>query len=85
MELAPCGLDCDVCGSRGDNCDGCHSESDHLWSQDCAIRVCCKFKKGHSNCAECGSFACKLILDFENDAYAHHTAAVQKLRCLYSE
>lgn len=85
MELAPCGLDCDACGLRGEECDGCHADSDHLWSPDCGIRLCCKFKKGYSNCSECGDFACQLILDFENDPHVHHTAAVQKLRCLHSE
>ena len=85
MELAPCGLDCNACGLKGGNCDRCHADSDHLWSPDCEIRMCCKFKMNHSNCSECDSFPCQLILDFENDEHIHHTDAVQKLRNLHSE
>jgi hypothetical protein len=46
----------------------------------CKIRVCCKFEKGLSNCSLCSDFPCQTILDFEGDKWAHHTAAVKKLR-----
>jgi len=82
MELAPCGLDCDVCPQKPEHCDGCHAEGDHLWHADCKLRVCCKFEKGLSNCALCDGFPCLTLTDFENDRWAHHTAAVQRLRAL---
>lgn len=82
MELAPCGIDCDACPQKPGLCDGCHAESDHLYCSDCKIRVCCKFDKRLSNCAECYCFPCKIVLDFEGDKYDHHTAAVRRLRDL---
>jgi hypothetical protein len=82
MELAPCGLDCGACPQKPAHCDGCHAEGDHRWHADCKIRVCCKFEKGLANCAECGSFPCQSIVDFEDDRWAHHTAAVQRLRAM---
>ena len=80
MKLAPCGIDCGRCPERPKNCDGCHAESDHLWSADCRIRVCCKFERGLSNCSACTDFPCQVILDFESDKWDHHTEAVGRLR-----
>lgn len=81
MDIAPCGLECDACDQKPEQCDGCHAESDHLWHADCPIRACCK-DKGHSNCSECATFPCKVILGFEADEWPHHTAAVKHLRGL---
>ena len=82
MELAPCGMDCAACPQKPENCDGCHAESDHLWSGDCRIRVCCKFEKHLSNCSLCADFPCPTILEFESDKWDHHKVAVQTLRGL---
>ena len=80
MMLAPCGLDCDTCPQRPNDCDGCHAEGVHLWDAECGIRVCCNRKRGLSDCSLCDAFPCQLIVDFENDKYAHHTEAVRTLR-----
>jgi len=82
MELAPCGLDCDACERKPDQCDGCRADSDHLWRADCAIRTCCRFDRKLGNCSQCADFPCRKILDFEADKWAHHTAAVQRLRAM---
>ena len=82
MELAPCGLDCDTCPQRPDNCDGCHAESGHVLNADCRIRPCCKFERHLSNCSLCPDFPCQTILDFESDTWEHHAAAVKALRHL---
>lgn len=80
MEPAPCGLNCDACQQKPAHCDGCHAEGDHLWHADCRIRVCCKFEKKLANCSCCEQFPCQKILEFEGDKWAHHTAAVKRLR-----
>lgn len=85
MDLAPCGLDCDACDSRGDDCGGCNGETNELWSADCQIRACAKTEKGLSNCSECGEFACARLLEFEADEWDHHTAAVKRLRAMNSK
>ena len=78
--LAPCGLDCDACSQKPKDCDGCHAEGDHLWHADCAIRVCCKFEKRLANCSLCDEFPCERVAAFGNDKWAHHRAAVERLR-----
>ncbi len=83
MKLAPCGIDCDACQLKPEQCDGCHAESNHLWCSDCNIRVCCIFKHKLDNCSQCNDFPCKNTTDFENDHYVHHTHAVTKLREMY--
>lgn len=80
MKLAPCGLDCDVCKLKPKDCDGCHAETAHLWHSDCGIRVCCKFEKKLDNCSLCATFPCEKITAFGSDKWAHHRAAVKKLR-----
>lgn len=80
MPIAPCGLDCDACPQKPEQCDGCLSDSDHVWCADCAIRVCCRFEKKLPDCSFCDAFPCRTILNFENDKYDHHTATVQHLR-----
>jgi hypothetical protein len=80
MNLAPCGLDCDACSLSPEQCDGCHAQSDHLWSPDCAIRVCCISERGLSSCSLCDGFPCAHIEAFDADQWAHHSAAVQRLR-----
>ena len=85
MELAPCGLDCDSCQLKPEQCDGCHADSDHLWHADCGIRVCCKFEKKLTNCSLCETFPCQTVLDFEKDKWDHHTAGVKRLRELRAQ
>ena len=80
MDIAPCGLDCNGCPQKPANCDGCHSQSDHLWNADCEIRVCCISERQIANCSFCPDFPCQRILDFEADRWEHHTAAVGRLR-----
>jgi len=80
MKLAPCGLDCDACNMKPKDCDGCHADSDHVWDSDCKMRVCCRFQRKLDNCSLCADFPCQSILDFEADKWAHHTAAVKRLR-----
>lgn len=82
MRLAPCGLDCDACAQKPEHCDGCQAEGGRLWCADCAIRTCCKIERGLNNCSECGSFPCRIVLDFEADGWAHHAAAIANLRRL---
>ena len=63
-------------------CKGCHGDDELVWSEDCKIRECCKKDRKLENCSLCGQFPCDLILEFENDAYAHHKAAVARLRSM---
>ena len=85
MELAPCGLGCDACPQKPEHCDGCHADSDHLWSPKCRIRLCCKLERRLTNCSLCMDFPCQTILDFESDKWDHHTAAVTRLRGMRRE
>jgi hypothetical protein len=82
MKLAACGLDCDKCSLKPGKCDGCHANTNRIWSPDCKILHCCVFNKKLANCSECQDFPCPYVIEFESDQYAHHTAAIATLRKL---
>ncbi len=82
MQMAPCGIDCNNCDLQPEQCDGCHTRSDHQWCGDCAMRVCCIFERGLDHCAQCDDFPCAHIAAFDADRWPHHSAAVAHLRAL---
>ena len=82
MELAACGLDCDACNLKPDQCDGCHAITDNCWSPDCKIRKCCLFKKKLANCSECVDFPCNSVIELEADKWEHHSTAAKRLRVI---
>jgi len=60
-------------------CQGCHGPAELVWSGDCKIRQCCLVERRLDNCSDCGDFPCERIIEFENDGYDHHRAAVANL------
>jgi hypothetical protein len=66
-------------------CQGCHGDDALVWSEDCAIRKCCRHDRKLENCSFCPEFPCELLSRFESDGLAHHRAAVENLRRMKKE
>ena len=61
------------------NCDGCLSEVRAAPCRDCDIRDCAT-AKGIDRCSQCPDSPCRLITDFNNDEFAHHSEVLDNIR-----
>jgi hypothetical protein len=64
-------------------CQGCRGPDELVWSEDCAVRSCCK-EKVMESCAVCDEFPCLKILAFESEG-GHHGDAVSRLREMHDK
>ena len=60
-------------------CNGCLSDVRAAPCRDCEIRDC-TISKGITHCAQCEDFPCRLITDFNNDDFAHHSEVLDNIR-----
>jgi len=61
------------------DCEGC--KKDNMYPNHCSIKNCASTKMIDS-CADCGTFPCEYIIEFENDGKPHHKNAIENLRCI---
>lgn len=67
-EIAPCGVNCHVCGAflkEKDACPGCRAENELHKRKSCmnCAKKNCAYEKGLTWCFECEAFPCARIRD----------------------
>jgi len=60
-------------------CEGCLSEIVAPHCRICGFRACV-LEKGLLHCAHCADFACRELVDFDNDGLPHHGEVLANIR-----
>jgi len=60
-------------------CEGCLSSQVAIYCRRCAMRAC-TIEKGMTHCAQCSSFPCQTIANFNNDGAPHHSEVLTNVR-----